>query len=43
VKEKGSGIYLSVIPGRAIGANPESRAAPPFIWIPGPALSAVPE
>jgi hypothetical protein len=33
---------LIVIPGRAEGANPESRSSD-RIWIPGPALRAVPE
>ena len=36
--------YCSVIPGRAGGANPESRQEFGMcIWIPGPALRAVPE
>jgi hypothetical protein len=35
---------LSVIPGRAEGANPESRNRYRIsVWIPGPALRAVPE
>jgi len=33
-----------VIPGRAESANPESRNTPgACVWIPGPALRAVPE
>jgi len=33
-----------VIPGRAEGANPESRrSVARCFWIPGPALRAVPE
>jgi hypothetical protein len=33
-----------VIPGRANGANPESRSKNGTrLWIPGPALRAVPE
>jgi hypothetical protein len=32
-----------VIPGRTEGANPESRGATESVWIPGPALCAVPE
>jgi hypothetical protein len=32
-----------VIPGRAEGANPESSKYSIRIWIPGPALCAVPE
>jgi hypothetical protein len=36
--------FYSVIPGRAEGANPESRSSFEIgIWIPGPALRAVPE
>jgi hypothetical protein len=34
----------TIIPGRAEGASPESRCALIVcIWIPGPALRAVPE
>jgi len=40
---KGGG-EATVIPGRAKGANPESRnSIRVSIWIPGPALRAVPE
>jgi hypothetical protein len=35
---------IAVIPGRAAGANPESRNEfYAYVWIPGPALRAVPE
>jgi hypothetical protein len=38
------GITKFVIPGRAEGTNPESRNVFRIrIWIPGPALRAVPE
>jgi hypothetical protein len=46
VRERGRGMALSyaVIPGRAEGANPEARHILRIcIWIPGPALCAVPE
>jgi hypothetical protein len=36
--------YRFVIPGRAEGANPESNVELGVrVWIPGPALRAVPE
>ena len=42
-----SGIFpqpFHVIPGHAEGVNPESRTKfPSCLWIPGPALRAVPE
>jgi hypothetical protein len=37
-------VFTNVIPGRAKSANPESRnSVVPNVWIPGPALRAVPE
>jgi hypothetical protein len=37
-------LSYAVIPGRAEGANPEARHILRIcIWIPGPALCAVPE
>jgi len=37
-------FFASVIPGRAEGANPKSRNTfKNGVWIPGPALRAIPE
>lgn len=35
--------YISVIPGRAKSANPESSSELGRVWIPGPTLRVVPE